>query len=490
MKAKFAIGSLFVLLPAFLIATHSKKPVRPPADLRDAVSALEQLAPDTEKAAVPEGNGAPKLGGIYGRVEWIAKKRAELPVAPKLPMPKKKWTVMAFINGSNNLGESVLANDLAQMSSVGTTDNMNLVVDLGLSSGEKMSLVQRMLLLPARRAKQINPVVYAAEINRDMGAWANAADFIRWAKTNFPADRYMFIIGNHGGMVDGISGISFDDTSGNFIRVHQLSPLFKRAGRVDMFVLDSCLMQTAEVAYQVGEKADVIIGSEEIDWSDMSQYLERLKYLTAHSDESTEEIAAAFVKMRREKMAGDKRYTTLSAVRGSGLRDLPAALNAWTAAVMKAGKPPAVVEAVTRAARFFGPMNHTDYANSQLVDLGDFAGRVSLASKDDGIKESTDALLKVISKAVIANSAVGRNSEGVDFGKAVKGLSIRMIPLAARSPGRARGEAEQLKQHATPGVDYAYRNLRLFKESGSNWPDFLEWTRKIYTEYQLEEIKY
>jgi|GEM_PF-885157 len=448
-----------------------------------ASSQAAALAPDAPQ---------PK-GGVYARARWSANARAELPAAPQLPMQKKKWTVMAFINGSNNLGEFVLRSDLQQMSSVGTTDNMNLVVDLGLSSGKSMSLVQRMLLLPPKPGKKINTVVYSAEINRDMGAWANAADFVQWAKKNFPAERYLFIIQNHGGMRNGMSGISFDDTAGSFIKAPQLSPLFKRAGKVDIFVLAACLMQTAEVAYQVGEAADVIIGSEEVDWSDLFQHKERFAYLNAHPGDSTEDIAAAFVNMRQERMVGDreKRYNTLSAVRTAELKGLPAALNAWTDAVMNAKEPFALLQTVSDAARFESNIpRHSVYVNSQLVDLGDFTGAVAKLSKNDGVKTAAGGIARLLQKAVIANSAVGTNTEGVDYAKRVHGLSIRMLPLAPRSPGLFAAETAAPKEKlAVPRVEYSYRDFQLMKD-GCKWADFLEWTKKLYVSYQMIETKY
>src|SRR3989339_1466776 len=103
--------------------------------------------------------------------------------------------------------------------------------------------------------------------NVDMGDYKRVVDFVAWAKTNYPAKRYMLIIWNHGsGWMDpkgSPKGISFDDETGNYIRTPQIGLILKEAGKVDILAFDACLMQMAEVAYEVKDNAQVIVGSEE-----------------------------------------------------------------------------------------------------------------------------------------------------------------------------------------------------------------------------------
>lgn len=81
----------------------------------------------------------------------------------------------------------------------------------------------------------------------------------------FPARKTALIVWGHG---EGRLGIGMDDVGGNHIEVDQLGASLAQVkqalGRkLDVFGTDSCFMQTAGVAYELRDSADVIVGSEE-----------------------------------------------------------------------------------------------------------------------------------------------------------------------------------------------------------------------------------
>ena len=411
---------------------------------------------------------------------------------PAAPVQRKEWTVMVFMNGSNNLVDYFL-DDVVKMSAIGTTDSVNMVVEAGLKM-DTTSLVQRMLLLPGD-GREINSVVYNTWPNRDMGDWRNAADFVQWAKAKFPAKRYLLIIQDHGGgFVDETAkpkpankGISYDAVTGNYIKVPELSLLLKAAGPVDMLILNACEMQMAEVAYEIGENAGVIIASEETDNAKYFQYKERLGYLNANPQESTEKIAAAFVDMRRKLLTpGNQFYSdvekstvtvrsnsanTLSAIRAAELKNLPAALDAWVNTVMAANEPDAILFAVASTVRF-GVLKPSDQAFSQFTDLVSFANRVEYASKNQEVTDATSNLLAFLSqKLIIANGAVNINASDIDYSKTVKGISIKMIPLTPVNHSILYPTLDFV-------TDTRYDDLMLSK--ASQWNEFLNWAGKIY----------
>ena len=82
------------------------------------------------------------------------------------PIQRKEWTVMAFMNGSNSLSEDILY-DVKTMSSVGSMDNINMVAEFSILTGQS-SLVRRMRLLPDSGG-EINGEVYKTWQNLDMG---------------------------------------------------------------------------------------------------------------------------------------------------------------------------------------------------------------------------------------------------------------------------------------------------------------------------------
>ena len=114
-----------------------------------------------------------------------------------------------------------------------------------------------------------------------------------------------------------------------------------------------------------------------------------------------------------------------------------------------ANEPDAITFAVASTVRF-GVQTPADQPFSQYTDLGDFVNRVAYASKKQEVKDATAKLLGFIKqKLVIANSAININASGVDYGKAVRGISIKMIPLTQLS-------------------------------KDSQWGQFLAWAGKIY----------
>ncbi|MCK4936094.1 MAG: hypothetical protein KAR84_04515, partial [Elusimicrobiales bacterium] len=270
------------------------------------------------------------------------------PNADDEPFPLKEWTVMFFINGNNDLMPYASYN-LGQISSIGTTDEVNMVVEMGLANwNEEGSVVSRMLVNKGT-SDMPDTTVYNVWENRDMGDYRNVVDFAKWAMKKFPAKRYMLVMENHGGGVDDITmeeslpnkGISYDDVSRNFIKTSELRQMMEEIGKVDIFLMSACLMQMAEVAYEVKDYSDMIIASENTDHGFAFFYKEKLAALTDNSTASVEEISTAFINAHKKFYASETLFNplygmpipnsvmghTLSAVKSSALNDLPAQLN-------------------------------------------------------------------------------------------------------------------------------------------------------------------
>lgn len=462
------------------------------------MSVILFLGLTTGASAQTAGPALASLDGLSAGAAVPPASRAEavtsLLAGPENPAPVKEWTVMVFMNGSNNLSP-YYRGDLTEIANFGETRDVNVAVEFSLMTGDKTSLTRRVRVLPVQNG-QTSGNVYQEWENRDMGDWRNAADFVRWAKASFPARRYMLIIQNHGGGFldqtfkpkNNTKGISYDEVSGNYIKTPELARLLRETGPVDMLVMNACEMQMAEVAYEIGAAAGVIVASEELDRAIFSQYGERLAFLAANPGRSTEDLAAAYVEMRRRLVQPGNAVTyghnlstytytvtkdianTLSALRASELEELPAALDAWTAAVMAAGERDAVVYGVGSAVRL-GVLKASDQSFSQFIDLWDFVRRVTRRSSDPAVKAAADALAAKLKRLVIANSAVNFNLSEVDYSKVISGVSIKMIPLAPVSLGA-------INPHLNVIIDTKYEDLRLSRDSG--WDEFLAWAGRLY----------
>ncbi len=113
---------------------------------------------------------------------------------------------MVYMNAKNNLEPAGITNFL-QMAQVGSTDRVNILVELGRPEKTRYTKVEgnwtgvlrfrvekSMHPIPASAIDPDNPTVRHA----DMGSGAVLADFVQWAELNYPAKKTMLLIWNHG----------------------------------------------------------------------------------------------------------------------------------------------------------------------------------------------------------------------------------------------------------------------------------------------------
>ena len=99
------------------------------------------------------------------------------------------------------------------------------------------------------------------EVN--MGDYVTLKDFIEYCKSNFPADRYIMDLYDHGA---GWKGACKDDTSdGDLLTMDEMQKALYETGGVDIIMFNApCLMGSLEASYELRNYVDVYIGSEEL----------------------------------------------------------------------------------------------------------------------------------------------------------------------------------------------------------------------------------
>ena len=359
----------------------------------------------------------------------------------------KKWTVMVFMNAKNDLEASALYN-FNQMELTGSTNDVNVVVELGRIAGQTGGAdggwtgSKRFLITKDADGKKINSPAVMADAKADMGDYKRVVDFVVWAKKAYPARRYMLIIWNHGsGWMDprkSQKGISFDDETGNYIRTPQLGLILKEAGKVDILAFDACLMQMAEVAYEVKDNAEVVIGSEETVPGGGYPYNIILPSMNWYPDHSTEEIAASIVDAFKIHYDGHgrKEGAQLSAIRTSKLPGLAARVSDF------AGLAEAVSDTESlKAARdgvirydYLDEKSDPQMTNAVYGDLSQFARLLAVNMKSDNEKapalmvKAADLQAYIDRELVIASKASFSNRLGRDLSES-RGLSIYLPPM-------------------------------------------------------------
>ncbi len=220
----------------------------------------------------------------------------------------KEWTVMVFVNAKNNL-ESYGLKDINEMEMVGSSDKVNIIAELGrikgyTSADGDWTGCRRYYVTKDNDKNKITSPIVMERTKCDMGSWEYLVDFANWTKTNYPAKRYVLIVWNHGSgwdkggdimdlLVD--KGISYDDETHNNITTPQLRMVLEKVGGVDIFAMDACLMQMAEVAYEVKDYAKYIVASEETEPADGYTYNTWLDPLVKEPTMDAKKLSIAMV---------------------------------------------------------------------------------------------------------------------------------------------------------------------------------------------------
>ncbi len=190
----------------------------------------------------------------------------------------KEWTFLVYLNGHNSLDQFGPMN-IKQMEKVGSTDQLNIVVQWASMSFDK---TKRLLVTKSTNQNQVTSPIVEEPGLIDMGDYNSLVDFIKWGAEHYPAKHYMVDVWNHGGgwhdvtRIDASNGvikptdISWDDRTGHVITTEQLGLALGTAAKnighkIDVYASDACLMAMAEVGAEMKSSVSVMVGSEEVE---------------------------------------------------------------------------------------------------------------------------------------------------------------------------------------------------------------------------------
>ncbi|MHC1727638.1 MAG: clostripain-related cysteine peptidase [Syntrophobacteraceae bacterium] len=119
-----------------------------------------------------------------------------------------QWTFMVYMVGDCDLEDQAVG-DFLSMAAVGSDSNVNIVVQFDRAVGynseyENWTTCKRYLVTPGMTPTAANALMDLGEA--DMGDPNTLRDFINWAASNYPAQRYALILWDHGGGWAGRAG--------------------------------------------------------------------------------------------------------------------------------------------------------------------------------------------------------------------------------------------------------------------------------------------
>ncbi len=322
----------------------------------------------------------------------------------------KEWTVMVFINAKNNL-ESYGLLDVNEMEKIGSTDKVNVVVEMGRISGYSSGdgdwkTTRRFLIQKDNDTSKITSPVLADLGSVDMGSYKNLAAFVNWAKAAYPAKKYALIVWNHGSgwdktrAMDVTKGISYDDETGNHITTPQLGMALKEMGGVDVYGSDACLMQMPEVTYEIRNYTKYIVGSEETEPGDGYTYDLFLGPVVANPAMDAKGLGLAAVNGYADHYQSIGQGSTQSLLNSSQLDTYLAKVNAFVRAAMATGEKALVKSAAS------GSQSYAVYDNK---DMYHFLGRYAATTRNADVKAKALDLQKYIAGTLIVHNRTTSN---------------------------------------------------------------------------------
>ena len=199
---------------------------------------------------------------------------------------KAKWTVLAYLDGDNNL-ESYVIDDFEDLADVGSTVDVTIVVQMDRISGYSTEYGDWTDCLRFFVTNNLDPIeenqldVYAEDAYYDgdlgevnMGSGSVLENFLVWGVNHFKADYYLIILENHGASW---AGVCWDDTDKDRIDLNELESaldgVYNAIGRkIDVVFFDACLMGSVEVIASIYQYVDYAVVSETVGWTNSFPY--------------------------------------------------------------------------------------------------------------------------------------------------------------------------------------------------------------------------
>ncbi|MBO4399706.1 MAG: peptidase C11 [Lachnospiraceae bacterium] len=227
-------------------------------------------------------------------------------------------TIMVYMCGTDLESKHGMAtNDLSEMLKASFGDNVKIIVLTGGCKQWKTNGI-------STDVNQIYRVTSngIARIKDNFGKKAmtdptNLSEFIKFCASNYPANRNILILWDHGG--GSVSGYGYDEknTRSGSMNLAGINNALKNDGvTFDFIGFDACLMATAETALMLDNYADYLIASEETEPGIGWYYTNWLTALGKNTSMPTTDIGKMiiddFVTTCASKCRGQK--TTLSLI--------------------------------------------------------------------------------------------------------------------------------------------------------------------------------
>ena len=323
-----------------------------------------------------------------------------------------EWTVMVYLDADNDL-ESAGIDDINEMEMVGSTSDVNIVVQIDRipgydTSNSNWTNTRRYYITPDLDPYIINSQLINDLSEQNMGNTETLINFADWTVNNYPAKKYLLVIWNHGGgfRSSGLAkDIAWDDTNGgDKITMPELEYAFsvistKMGKNIDIVGMDACYMAMIEVAYQIKDYADILVTSEESEPNDGWPYDTILGQLVSYPTVTSNQLAANIVDSYIFSYTVSDEVTQ-SAIDLSYTDTLADQLSNMALAIMN--------DTLTPANNYINAANSSQYyGDSDFIDLYDFCNNIITYSNNTDVKSIALSIQQTLNTTIINSGYIG-----------------------------------------------------------------------------------
>ncbi len=249
---------------------------------------------------------------------------------------------------------------------------------------------------------------------------SSLSDFIQWTKANYPADRYMLVLWDHGGGIGGGYGSDAlnkrNEGEGSGLRIDEIVAAVRDSGvKFDMIGFDACLMQDIEIAVALEPYADYYLASEESEPGSGWTYTSGFSMLAKDPSTPTEafgaEMIGSYDPYNKAYMSGKEPDNfTLSMVDLTYVKPAYEILNTLfdkqREAIRERESDYVDISSTAKNSYIFG--------NDEQIDLIHYLDLLKKADYDDSIcaDEEIDDVINAVRASVVARNR--RTAEGIN----------------------------------------------------------------------------
>lgn len=391
------------------------------------------------------------------------------------------WTILYYSDADNDL-ESFMIGDIMEMHLVGSTDDVNIVVQMDRTPGyDEVNgdwvNTRRFLVTQAQTGLSggdfeisreafieslsgIDPAEFGMteeEFERELEALQNASpeefeqiitgmgappgggapavgidlqsiedvgevesgtpealvDFATWGISNFPAQRYMLILSDHGG---GWLGVTYDETSDNdSLTMPELETALAQIvdstgiGKFDLVAFDACMMGQLEVYLTIAPYAKYSIASQEVipgaGWEYVTPLLALVQNPQMDMGNFGKAVIDGYMEYYTNVLQGYDAFD-LHLIDLEKVQDVVAALDEFTTAIQ--ANPDSNLKAIGRArdnVQIFSQDDPDAARYFSTVDLIDFMRLLADLTDDRDVQQAAQAVIEAAQSIVIYGNA-------------------------------------------------------------------------------------